>query len=473
MTSHIWKVFLALSAGALIYLVFALQGCQHSYMLGVSPWDCNDADVAGAFEECESQIVSTPEIDITEYDDVSDGTPQPAERIETQPAVPDTSDYTPSPPPPPPKAYEKHTYTLLTGRVDIIFVVDNSSSMAVEHRSLASQIEQFLYDIKNVDYHIAVITTDISSSPDNPKQGASYQDGNFIPIGGELFLRNKNLGNNPSKQTVKAFQKAIEREETKACDQELVRQSPQESAPPSGLFAQSMQKAGYTGYSPQDQQNSVSCPSHDERGTYAINLAIRNDRHRGFFRADAHQMFIIISDEDIRSTSEYDNPYFYPFEDFDKPEVLVSSLASLYGPTKHFSFYPIIIPPGHESCLTEQNKNSAGGEGTGRGYYGVQYARLADPPDPQLVDISEGRLLKGEVISICSRDYGSQLSQMAQSANSIKVHLPCANPDYVALSINGERQRLDYTVKAQLLNMNFKSIPLSATITLKVLCELS
>ena len=61
-------------------------------------------------------------------------------------------------------------YAIQPQAIDIIFAIDNSSSMHKEHKSLVQQLKPFLRKIQNIDYRIAVITTDISKSPENPTQ---------------------------------------------------------------------------------------------------------------------------------------------------------------------------------------------------------------------------------------------------------------------------------------------------------------
>ena len=46
------------------------------------------------------------------------------------------------------------------GKVDILFVIDNSKSMEMEQRVLARQFDSFLARFQKLDYHIAIITTD-------------------------------------------------------------------------------------------------------------------------------------------------------------------------------------------------------------------------------------------------------------------------------------------------------------------------
>src|SRR6185436_15414002 len=93
----------------------------------------------------------------------------------------------------------------------------------------------------------------------------AFQDGKFLQFtntshqGSGLYVINKNT---PNAQDL--FQGTIQRSETLACDQ-------------SGFSA-------------------AACPSTDERGIYAANLAIKSGQH-SFFRQGAHLALVILSDE--------------------------------------------------------------------------------------------------------------------------------------------------------------------------------
>lgn len=370
----------------------------------------------------------------------------------SNPEIPDTNHETT-------KNYLEFNYSVSLGKVDIIFVVDNSSSMAKEHRSFARQFKNFLNKIKNVQYHIAVITTDISASPYNPVRNAYYQDGKFIPIARQMFLTNKYLGETPPQHTIAALTTAISREETIECDTGTGNQSQSSN----NIYDQL-----YEG----DPEN-VACPSHDERGTYAMNLAIRNPQYRTFFRDNAHLMFIVLSDEDIRSSSDFINQdgfEQYTFEDLDYPETLVRNIHDQFGSLKSFSVHSIIIPPGDSRCLNKQNRNNADGAGSGRGYYGEQYARLSKAREEELIQY--GNLLRGSVISICDKTYGSQLKNIAVATEAIRMPLPCNNPESIEFYINERRVKKPYfEIEALTLIIEPGKLPLNAKIKLKIICE--
>lgn len=229
MRSYIVKFFFVL-AFVLLFYFLGIQGCANQFYGGLGTVTCED------FPErfgCSLEREVDPPSDEEEPDqderrdknkdknkdkdkDKDKGRDRPLR--EKEPKPPRTK------PTEPRKSYLNFEYVVPSGKVDIIFVIDNSSSMAKEHRNLSGQFVSFLHNLKHVDYHIAIITTDISSSPRNPVRGKYYQDGKFIPIGPKgqrrRFLKNENRGQRIPQRIVQDFQRAIERPETKRCDQE-------------------------------------------------------------------------------------------------------------------------------------------------------------------------------------------------------------------------------------------------------------
>ena len=58
-----------------------------------------------------------------------------------------------------------YNYDVGACKADILFVVDNSGSMYEDQVELATRFPKFLEAINNLDYNIAITTTDVSSSP--------------------------------------------------------------------------------------------------------------------------------------------------------------------------------------------------------------------------------------------------------------------------------------------------------------------
>ena len=316
--------------------------------------------------------------------------------------------------------------------MDIVFIIDNSSSMHKEHKSLGKQIERFLKGIKDLPYRIAVITTDISSAWKNPVQGQPYQDGKFISIGGSQFLANTHVGQDPSDKDIDNLVTAIVRPETIACDGESDDEANDENDDFDSVTGTRIDKSA--------REISDNCPTVDERGIYAANLAI--EKQTNFFDKEAHLMFILLSDEDERSSEEFMETNGLVLEPKDLPETLVETVYNYLGAMQTFSFHSIIIPPEEdddEGCWDKQNKNAYKGAGSGRGYYGEEYARLSKAKEPELRKY--GNLIKGSIISICDRKFDRQLARIQIFAEIPKVTITCDDPRRIVLKVDGERVR--------------------------------
>lgn len=321
-----------------------------------------------------------------------------------------------------PSGLNKYTYSVRVGEVDILFVNDNSGSMYTEQQKIANQFPAFLDSIRDLDYRIAMITTDVSASPDNksgPQNGnGSLWDGKFIRFpDGKSFLQNPTFDTYVHNENVSYFQNTIQRPESLACDQ--------------------------------GQGNH--CPSGDERGIYALNMALDRPENSSFFRVGGHLAVVVISDEDERSVAPgvpsssineslnpglYNTPN-YQMQAYDKPETFVQKFNQQMDSTKTLSVHSIIIKPRviHNSdgsvsiqkgdpqgdaCLNEQNSQ---GNGV-RGFYGTQYAALSSPSATLK---GSGNIVEGEIGNICANNYTQQLGPIANKIKGLDfVQLPCA-----------------------------------------------
>ncbi len=280
------------------------------------------------------------------------------------------------------------------GHVDILFVVDNSGSMSSEHKHIASRFNMYIksLDESGLDYQIAMITTDVSASPNNSQHKSgngdgAYQDGKFLE-----FEEGVTILTEDHSRRVELFSRLIQRKETISCE----------------------------------MNNFVNdeCASFDERGIYAASLAIER-RDRNFFRKGTHLAIVFISDEDERSTGgEPSNHITLPEEYLtldskDKPEHLVETVSHL-STQKSFSVYSIVVKPGDSTCLKKQRDQGEFFSGE----YGDLYASLAEP-SIQLKDL--GLIMDGFLGNICASNYGSQLDVMGQkvSEDSKKIQLSC------------------------------------------------
>ena len=324
------------------------------------------------------------------------------------------------------------------GKVDILFVVDNSSSMHEEHKNIENQFSDFMNDIKNLDYRIALTTVDISSSPGNVER--EYQDGRFIEFGdNSIFLHNNEEDTSDRRRRHRRnedyFKQAIVREETRRCEYE------------------------------EDERNP-KCPT-DERAICALNHSLGRSKESSFFRTDpdVHLMIVIISDEDERSSEryiEFKGEDEYGFENCDEPETLHVNIYNRLGASKSYSVHSIIIPPGDENCLDQQSDNK------GAGYYGETYAKLSRPSS-RIFDNFPG-LYRGNIISICERNYSSQLNVLSEYLLEPKPFtLPCeVKEDSVSLREGREDIRFRLEGKKVFIQ---ESIPIDAKLRIRYTCQ--
>lgn len=209
-------------------------------------------------------------------------------------------------------------------KADILIVMDNSGSMAPEQNSMATRFSNFFDVIKNLDWQLGIITTDVTSN-------ANLMDGRFVsfsPTTGGPYILNSTMTstylNNVFSTTIKmgtygsgyeqgiaATYRAIERSKTATTD-------------------------------------TVSAPN------------------RAFFRSGATLSVVLVSDADESPSAGTSIRNI--------PENLVSLVKS-YWPTKTFSFHSIIVKPGDTYC------HNTGGESTSSNGslddYGDTYAKLS------------------------------------------------------------------------------------------------
>lgn len=319
-----------------------------------------------------------------------------------------------------PDGLNQYTYSVRVGKVDILFVNDNSGSMYVEQQKIANQFPAFLDTIKDLDYQIAMITTDVSSSPGNfssPRNGnGALWDGKFIAFpNGQKILSNPTFSSTVHNQNISYFQNTIQRPESLDC-----------------------------------HQNQDGCPSGDERGIYALNLAMDRPENSSFFRVGGHLAVVILSDEDERSVAPGEstatinkslnpglwNSNEYKLQNYDRPETFVEKFNQQMDSTKTVSVHSIIIKPKvtkngdgtvsitagdaqGNACLNEQNSQ---GNGV-RGFYGTQYAALSVPGGNLQ---AMGNIVEGNLGNICANNYTQQLGPIASKLKGLNfVQLPC------------------------------------------------
>ncbi|MEM7645731.1 MAG: hypothetical protein AAF203_02365 [Pseudomonadota bacterium] len=177
-------------------------------------------------------------------------------------------------------------------KTDILFVIDNSGSMYAEQLRISERFSDFIDKIENLDWHIAITTTD-------PRSHVSWGDGKIDPFSnGDYFLTPK-LG---AEKAQELFSKHVRRTES-GWDTEM------------GILAtyRSIERAG--------------------RSDSQVDKKLAR-----FFRRDAALAVVVVSDED-ESESGFKN-------DGDN---LISLVEQKWGRNKTFQFNSIIVHT--QQCL--------------------------------------------------------------------------------------------------------------------------
>ncbi len=234
------------------------------------------------------------------------------------------------------------TFTVPVGatQLDVLLVVDDSGSMSADNNKLASRLQGFVNELQaqNIDWRMCMTTTDIH-----------YYAGALIiwsGIGSNILTRNAPNISQSITDTITAVNGG---------GQDAFR--------------------------------------NDERGIYAMNLAVQKDAKRPTpcFRPSAAQTVILISDEDERSVagqSSRSSAQYKPLEPLDYPNSFIDTIHVTYGNGKKFTVNSIIV--NDSKCEAEQDAQGS------PSFQGTLYRELA---------MTTG----GHVGSICDSDYSNNL----------------------------------------------------------------
>ena len=286
-----------------------------------------------------------------------------------------------------------------TGKVDILFVNDNSASMSVIQYRLAQAFNGFIQrlDAREIDYKIAMTTTDATKLSAAP----------LITFANSSTFLTRNDSNR-----VNMFNAAIVRQETLACE--------------------NMIKSFYNTYGPSFQTQASynteynnKCASGDERGILTANYVLTNNVG-SFVRSDAHLNIIAISNEDVRSGNTAS------FTTEDRASTLTALVNSKYS-GKYWEFNSIIVKDA--ICATQQKEAFKTQNGTTikdqYGNYvigaapGVEYAALSASSSQ---DVDGNAQPRGQIIDICQTNYSTHFDNMAAKVldSARRLDLKCS-----------------------------------------------
>lgn len=281
------------------------------------------------------------------------------------------------------------------GKVDILFVSDNSASMSPVQLKLKDDFSGFIQnlDSKKIDYRVAVTTTDLSSV--NSKKLIAMGNGKSY------------LSNSDSNRT-SLFYSAILRNETLVCENFIF-----------GMF--NTFGLNFQSQSQYGTQYSTKCPSPDTRGVYTSYLVV-SENADSFMRADANLNVIVISNDDVRQGK-------LALETNDKAETFTAMMQQLY-PTKYWDYNSIIVKD--ETCKSQQVLKNAQGQVISNqsgpaviGGIGYEYAGLSNSAAK---NIDNNPRPRGQILNICEGNFASHFRNMATqiSEEARMINLKCS-----------------------------------------------
>jgi hypothetical protein len=292
------------------------------------------------------------------------------------------------------------TFKVGAGKVDILFVDDNSASMSGIHKKLAAKFGGFIesLDAKEIDYRIGITTTDL----------AAVQKDSMITFANGSKILTKNDSNR-----VGLFNAGIARAETVACED----------------FIKSSYYTYGAGFNstPYYTQNYYSkCASSDERGLYTAHEVISSNSN-SLIRPDAHLNIILVSNEDVRS-GQYSTNSSYILDTKDKASGFTTMMNSTY-PSKYWEFNSIITKD--NSCANTQKQSfkdntnhtilDASGNYVVGANIGLEYAALSASA---ATDIDGNPRPRGKILSICQNDYTSYFANIAANISAAARLMP-------------------------------------------------
>lgn len=254
-------------------------------------------------------------------------------------------------------------------KVDVLVVIDNSGSMGFEQSNMSDRFNKFLDELKDLDWQIGIITTDVSQDSNTRKIDSSKRNGRFL----EFRQETNNFFN--LYKTYKYTGKYILNSKTEEAQD---------------LFSATIQRENEIGDG--DEQGIAATYQAIERSQESDNTD--NSPNVNFFRSDSTLAVIVVSDENETGSDEQNDP-----------DSLIEFVNETF-PNKNFVFHSIIIKSDDKDCLDENGTI---------GKYGVTYEKLSEKTG-------------GLIGSVCEEDYSSQLSEMGKATVDIvnEVTLECA-----------------------------------------------
>ncbi len=306
-------------------------------------------------------------------------------------------------------------------KVDILLIVDNSSSMNADNIKLADRLTNFVSQLESaqIDWQMCLVVTTYKTYTGYDYWGLSVN-------WGSTDSASPNYYNSPENWILKK----------------------QTGVNLPAIFRYSLENNVATG----------GANTNDERGIKAAywHLAYKDYNH--CYRTGAAVAQIYISDEDERSVGGVAADQYYAdelksLEADDAPSALVDKLKAQLGPDTRFRANSIIVKPNDTACLATQDA-----QGT-KAHYGRKYEELS-------------KITGGGVGSICDTDYYNNLNFFNDVINDSLDSMPLeCNPvgNNISVTIT-PTQSVQANIQGQSLVFT-PSVKSGSTITAKYKCS--
>lgn len=309
------------------------------------------------------------------------------------------------------------TYTVTSNqnKVDIVLIVDNSSSMTQDNLKLADRLTNFVSQLESsaIDWQMCLTVTTYVPNNGTNYWGMSINWADYA--GTQKWVLKKGTTNLPT------------------------------------IFKNTLLNNIATG----------SVNTNDERAIKAAYWHVGYKSYNSCYRTGAALAYIIISDEDERSiggveASKYYSDEYKTLEQDDLPSSLVDKVKSSLGSDVRFRANSIVVKSNDTTCLQTQDD-----QGT-KAHYGTKYEDLSN-------------ITGGGIGSICDNDYTSNLNYFNDVINDSLESMPLeCNPidNNVSVTITPANASVASSVQGQSLIFN-PSVPAGSTIVAKYKCALA
>lgn len=307
-----------------------------------------------------------------------------------------------------------YTVTSNQNKVDIVLIVDNSSSMTADNLKLADRLTTFVSQLESsaVDWQMCLTVTTYIPSNGTNYWGMSINWSDYS--GSPKWVLKKGTANLPT------------------------------------IFRNTLLNNIATG----------SANTNDERAIKSAYWHVGYQAYNNCYRADAAKAYIVISDEDERSiggneAQKYYSDEYKVLEQDDLPSSFVDKVKSTLGSDVRLRVNSIVVKSDDSTCLQTQDN-----QGT-KAHYGTKYEELS-------------KMTGGGIGSICDNDYAANLSYFNDVINDSLASMPLeCNPvdNNVSVTIT-PAMTVNTSIQGQSVLFD-PSVPAGSTILAKYKCALA